>query len=381
MKLWEKNYLLTMAIFLIILYGSIFFVHSFSFKTSLEKECEHVINMEKSTSYGIESLITVKENAFNSTKLLLYGESLKEQSIYIYITMKEDVLVDTFPFEIDADTDRGSYIIERNQSHYILISDNLTLEDDNIIKIYYMESIEEVYVNSQRQMIFWLLICGILSIFVAIVLHISMKKIYQPINNIAHELRTPLTTIQGYAQYISIGKINQEDILYASEKIDEEAVYINNLIERLLVMEHISDGEIVLEKIYTEDIFVELKKYYPNIQTNKESEHISCDKTLLLSLLLNLISNLSRSEGKIILTVSENKIILQNSNDYIKPLVLKKINSNSKLPREVINGKGLGVALCHDIIKMHGWKIQYKSSLEDGTEITINCIHKHSVFV
>ena len=53
MKIWEKNYLLTVTLLLCLLYGSIFFIQQYSFRINLEKYCENSLLNEGRIEYVI----------------------------------------------------------------------------------------------------------------------------------------------------------------------------------------------------------------------------------------------------------------------------------------------------------------------------------------
>lgn len=203
------------------------------------------------------------------------------------------------------------------------------------------------------------------------ILYITMKKIYYPINNIAHELRTPLTSIQGYAQYILFGKVSGEDIQYACARINEEAGYMNEIIERILIMENIKNGAVHLEKIEVEGIFETIKSHYPSVVINNKLEYVMGDKTLLLCLFMNLISNTGRGGDKIVITAENNEISIYNKEDYVDGEMLKILNENRPIPKEKVRGKGLGVQLCHEIVKLHHAKLKYESKKGEGVRVTI----------
>ena len=48
MKIWEKNYLLTMSLLLALLFGSLFFMQQYSFRKNLDKYCDNAFLNESS---------------------------------------------------------------------------------------------------------------------------------------------------------------------------------------------------------------------------------------------------------------------------------------------------------------------------------------------
>lgn len=367
MKLWEKNFVLTMFFILSVLYGSTFFVLYQSFQMNLEKGCERGQQTEQSVIYSVDSLLNADTE---HRKLKLYCEIMEKQKAYLAIYEGESELVNFLPDLKLTGMELGLQIVKDGRRKYLCILDSFVSQNGSDITLYYVEMIDEIYANHQKQVCLFLFINIWISFFIAGILYFAMKKIYYPINNIAHELRTPLTSIQGYAQYILFGKVSEEDIQYASSRINEEAGYINEIIERLLVMEQIKNGKIHMEKIDMDDLLETVKSHYPAIIIDNQMESIIGDKTLILCLVMNLLSNTSRSGNRITITAVDNEISICNPEDYIDEDMLKILNRNLPIPKDKINGKGLGVSICHEIIKLHHGELTYAAD-ERGVRIGI----------
>lgn len=368
MKLWEKNYVLTMCMIMLILYGSIFLILSNSFRLNLRLICEQEKQNENNIKYALKSLLNEDPE---HTKVKLYSEELKKQDTYVDLYDGQKEIVSYLPFKIVRENEQSMVIIKEGAHRYLFIFDSFLYQDKDEISLCYMGVIDEVYNNHQKLVRVMLLISSLITIFIACMLYYAMRKIYHPINNISHELRTPLTSIQGYAQYILYGKINEEDIQYAGTRINEEAKYINEIIERILVMENIKNGEIHIGKIKLEDVWESVKVHYPSLVVEGDMQYIMGDRTLLQSLFLNLLSNISRAGNDIIITASEGVIRIQNREDYIDPEMLDILNGNHRIPKERIKGRGFGAALCQEIASLHHAKIRYESSEDFGTVVSL----------
>lgn len=367
MKLWEKNYVLTMALILFVLYGSVFFILYQSFRMNLEKGCERGVQTEQSVLYSVNSMLNEDSE---HRKLKLYCEIMERENVYFAVYEGEDELVNSLPILPLGGIKPGLQIVKDGKNRYLCILDSFVSWNEKEMSLYYIESINEIYKNQQKQVCLFLSINALISIFIAWILYFAMKKIYYPINNIAHELRTPLTSIQGYAQYILFGKVSEKDIQYASSRINEEAGYINEIIERLLVMENIKNGKILVERIDMEELLETVKSHYPNIIIENRMEYIMGDRTLFLCLLMNLLSNTGRSGGQITITAVDNKITIFNPDDYMDADMQKILNGNHSIPKDKIKGKGLGVSLCHEIVKLHHGKLIYEAG-KQGVRIVI----------
>lgn len=369
MRLWEKNYVLTMTLILLILYGSIFYVFYDSFQINFNRACERGIQTEQGILYFVKSLLNEDPE---HKKLNIYCETMKKQNVYVAVYEGRAEIVDYIPALNRPETKQGLQVVTDGKSRYLYISDSFLSRSGKELCFYYVEQIDEIYENYRKQVYVFLLINAFISFFIAGVLYFAMKKIYYPINNIAHELRTPLTSIQGYAQYILFGKVSGEDIQYASSRINEEAGYINEIIERLLVMENIKNGKIDMEKIELDDLFDTVKVHYPDVIIHNNMKYVMGDKTLITCLFMNLLSNISRAEGQIVITAFDNEINICNRGDFIDKSMLKVLNGNRSIPKDQIKGKGLGVSLCHEIVKLHHGSLHYESQEKEGVKVTIS---------
>lgn len=367
MKLWEKNYVLTITLVLFILYGSLFFILNNSFQTNFSQIYDSTLQTKQSLASSLETMIHIDGK---HEKLRLYCQAMENQDILVAVSCDGEMLVNFLPVEIDSDKIPTNQLIEANHHRYLYLSEVLIDQDTEVI-LHYMRPMDDFYKAFHRQICFFLIAGILISALLSCILYFAIKKMYHPINNIAHELRTPLTAIQGYAQYILLGKVSPEDILFASGQIHQEAQYINEIINRLLAMDYIRNEKLHMEKIDWKDFFETLKTHYPSIILKNEMPYLTGDRTLLLCLFMNLISNISRSGGQVIITALDNKICIFNQEDFIEHELLPMLNKNRSIPKEKIHGKGLGVPLCHEIVKLHHGTLRYESSKADGTTVTI----------
>lgn len=367
MKLWEKNYVLAMGLIMLILYVSMFFVLRASFKMNFDNVCNIAIRNEQSIAYLVQSFLN-EDTEY--TKLKIYCQGMQRQGCLFSIYRGDTWIVGELPFQIPSGSENIQMLREGNV-RYLFINNSFSGQDGNKYTLYYTEDMGELYDNHTKQLILLVGFACILSLILAAVLYFSMKKIYYPIDNIAHELRTPLTSIQGYAQYILYGKIKEEDIQYAGNRINEEAIYMNNIIERLLVMENVRDGKIVMERVELKSLFDVVEVHYPDVVIDNQMDYVLGDRTLLLSLLLNLLSNTGREGSNIHISAAEHKIIIYNPEDAMDENMTKILNGNRKIPREKVKGKGFGVHLCHEIVKLHHGQLRYEVVEGGGMRVTV----------
>ncbi len=368
LKLWEKNYILTMTLLLFLLFGSIFFIQQYSFQKSLDNCCETILYNEYRAEHTIASFLNTPQESLRSN---WYCYNMKKQGIYLQIKNQNHILADSRPFLWTGHNKTTFQIIRNRGEVYACIANAYKIPAYGNVSVIYMEKISSFYETQRRQMGVLLTCAMNTALLLSIILYRVMKRLYAPISNIAHELRTPLTAIQGYSQYISLGNINTEDIAFAGKQIDLQARHMNTLIENLLIMGNLRDGEICMERIQAAELLKELKSYFPFVSTEQKTEFLYGDKALLLSLLRNLVSNTGRRGLNIHIRIKENTILIKNKDDHMEEELLHILNKGRSIPKENIHGKGLGIPLCREIVKKHHGKLQYQNLPGNGIEICV----------
>ncbi|MGD8525177.1 MAG: HAMP domain-containing sensor histidine kinase [Thioalkalispiraceae bacterium] len=120
--------------------------------------------------------------------------------------------------------------------------------------------------------------------------------------NMSHELRTPLNGIIGYAQMISEDEVEQDEVKYASEKIDKAAKHLLDLISELLDLASIEAGKMKVKRevVYLGPLLNEVmilieasakkRKISVDIGTIHD-QPVSADRLRLKQVIANLLSN------------------------------------------------------------------------------------------
>lgn len=212
----------------------------------------------------------------------------------------------------------------------------------------------------------------------------EQRKIF--IGNLTHEIRTPLTSIIGYSSLIKNNKVTDLKIIKNySSKIYEEGKYIEEIRDKLTNILDLNNKKIKLEKtnisIELESHINELKDLYPTtsfILDIKEKIYKELDKTLFRSLIYNLVKNgIEASNNPIIkITLNEELLIIEDNGKGIKKEDINKIKepfytANKDRNRDT-SGMGLGLTLCCNIIDIHKWTLDIKSTPNKGTKMLIN---------
>lgn len=197
-------------------------------------------------------------------------------------------------------------------------------------------------------------------------------------NNATHELKTPLAAIRGYSQMLQDEDFEDEFVLRAVERIEEESIKMNKLVEKLLMISR----EEVLVQVYPEEINInkmtkriidafhnQIQNKGINIQLEENDEvKVKAIKEDMESILTNLIENsLKYSTTKNInieLGKSDKKSYFKlyngigDINEDIKYKLLEPFIKGRTNDSE-ISSSGLGLYICKRLCEKNDLKIDY----------------------
>ncbi len=211
------------------------------------------------------------------------------------------------------------------------------------------------------------------------------------ISSLSHELRTPLTAITGWSETILASEDVNEDTRRGVKIIHRETERLTEMVLSLLDFTRIQDGRMTLN-IETADIrgeFEDTVYMYGsrlrqdgimlNYQDNDDDiPEISCDPKRLRQVFLNILDNAAKhgGEGKRIdaaMSLEDNAVVVR-IRDYGPgipedeiPLVTKKFFKGSSKAR----GTGIGLAVCDEIVQMHGGELTLENAAGGGTLVTV----------
>jgi len=200
------------------------------------------------------------------------------------------------------------------------------------------------------------------------------KKFFE---NASHELKTPLMSIQGYAEGICNGVIQDEK--HAASVILSESDKMTALVEEILCLSRIESGETKLhrEKISVSEIVnnclvslesVIIKKGIA-VETHLSGSEVLADVANLETAVTNLLSNAVKyGKSKIVILCDDHSLSIWNDGE-----MLSKEDASHIFERFYIgkNGStGIGLALTKEIIERHGWDLRLNNR-EDGPEFII----------
>ena len=212
------------------------------------------------------------------------------------------------------------------------------------------------------------------------------------VSSVSHELRTPLTAIAGWSEtLLSSETPDAEETRRGITIILRETHRLTEMVEELLEFTRMQDGRFTLNvavcdlRTELEDtIFMygsRLKQEGIRLQyedNDDDLSEVSCDASRIRQVLLNLLDNAAKhgGEGKRIdvsLSRRDNAAVLC-VRDYGPgipedelPHVKMKFYKGSAKAR----GSGIGLAVCEEIVTMHGGRLDIANAEGGGVRVTV----------
>lgn len=370
MQLWKKNFLVIYGIFLAVVCGGLLLLDSYISRNEIRQWVDQARNSERSIYYLAAGLKN-EEVSRMSMNLNDAARRYEEAGILTRVRVNEYMAADYFPEGEGKDAGPVGSLIEvrRIRGERYLFIQEVGREDGVEIAIEYAQELGSLSKLQARRM--WIF-CGAGLAFAGIMgffLYYTMRRINRPVNQIAHELRTPLTGIRGYAEYLMMGKLTEEDRFFAARQIVDSAKHLEDITEKLLIMGNVREGAIRIERIDTGKLLHELEEKYPNVTVDCQLEFMNGDRALVLCLLDNLTANASRAGSLVRITADEEGIRIWNNGEPMEEELLRAFNKGQELPASRMGTHGYGIQVCREIARVHGFKLRFRSSKEEGTEV------------
>lgn len=220
----------------------------------------------------------------------------------------------------------------------------------------------------------------------------SEKMQTEFISSVSHELRTPLTAISGWGETLLSGDtLDPQETRRGMLIILRETRRLTDMVEDLLEFTRIQDGRFTLN-VQTCDIRTEFEDtvfMYGNrlrqegialeyLDNDDDIPEIPCDASRLRQVFLNILDNAAKhgGEGKRItaaMTFEEGNVVVRIRDfgsgipeDELPHVKLKFYKGSSK-----VRGSGIGLAVCEEIVTMHGGSLTLENAEDGGTLVTI----------
>ena len=211
------------------------------------------------------------------------------------------------------------------------------------------------------------------------------------ISSLSHELRTPLTAITGWSETLLADEGLDPDTRRGMKIILREGQRLTEMVLELLDFNRIQDGRMTLNMEQT-DIrgeFEDTVYMYSSrlsqeeitleyLDNDEEIPEITCDPKRMRQVFLNILDNAAKhgGEGKRIDASIhyEHQQVVVRIRDYGPgipedeiSLVKKKFYKGSSKAR----GSGIGLAVCDEIVEMHGGTLTLENAQGGGTLVTV----------
>ena len=211
------------------------------------------------------------------------------------------------------------------------------------------------------------------------------------ISQLSHELRTPLTVINGWSETLLADESMDDGTRQGMKIISSEAKRLTEMVMELLDFTRMQDGRMTLT-VEPTDIRAEFEDtvymyssrlaqdgiHLHYIDNDDDIPDISCDPKRLRQVFLNILDNAAKhgGEGKRIdafMTYEQDSVMI-HIRDYGPgipedeiPLVKKKFYKGSSQAR----GTGIGLAVCDEIVELHGGTLTLENAEGGGTLVTV----------
>ncbi len=217
------------------------------------------------------------------------------------------------------------------------------------------------------------------------------------ISQLSHELRTPLTVINGWSETLLADENMDADTRQGMKIISSEAKRLTEMVMDLLDFTRMQDGRMTLavettdiRSEYEDTVFMYgsrlsqdgIQLHY--IDHDEDIPEIPCDPQRLRQVFLNILDNAAKHGGaggriETDMRFEGNEVVVR-IRDYGPgipedeiPLVKKKFYKGSSSVR----GTGIGLAVCDEIVEMHGGSLTLENAEGGGTLVTVRLPAAH----
>jgi two-component system OmpR family sensor kinase len=222
----------------------------------------------------------------------------------------------------------------------------------------------------------------------------SEDRMRQFLADASHELRTPLTSIRGYAELSRLQGQSSTEVDDAMRRIEVEGTRMSRLVEDLLVLARGDQGTVQQREPVDVDTLMseaadaaESAHPHRTITVNRSGgATVTGDRDQLLRVLLNLLTNAAVHTDP----VGPIRIEAVPGQVPSGPAVaVRVVDAGPGLPPEEAvhvferfwradkarsrarGGSGLGMAIVAQIVESHGGTVDFSSTVEAGTIVTV----------
>lgn len=211
------------------------------------------------------------------------------------------------------------------------------------------------------------------------------------ISQLSHELRTPLTVINGWSETLLADEEMDPETRQGMKIISSEAQRLTEMVMELLDFTRMQDGRMTLaveptdlRSEFEDTVFMYGSRLAKDgiqlnyLDSDEDIPEVPCDPKRMRQVFLNILDNAAKHGGegkKIDASIHfENGFVVVRIRDYGPgipedeiPLVKKKFYKGSSKAR----GTGIGLAVCDEIVELHGGELTLANAPGGGTVVTV----------
>ena len=225
----------------------------------------------------------------------------------------------------------------------------------------------------------------------------KMEALHQEIENremfigaFSHELKTPLTSIIGYSDMLRTKELSEENQKICADYIYSEGRRLEGLSMRMLELTvaknrqlhcRQTDIEQMIQEV-SQMVLLQLKNEGIQLVTKVEKALIWMEPEIMKTVFINLIDNARKAmNGGGTIWIFGNKVDRgyqlvirddgQGMDEKELDRIIKPFYMVDKSRARSQGGAGLGLAICKEVIELHGFEMKFESKEQVGTKVTV----------
>lgn len=224
-------------------------------------------------------------------------------------------------------------------------------------------------------------------------IHQQEERRKQFMANAAHEMRTPLTTINGLLEGLAYDAIPEEDRMQSIKLMQNDTKRLIRLVNDNLDYEKIRTNQISMDrKIFDASAVLETlhKQLSKKAEANQDRIEIYAPKAMdvyadydrFVQIMFNIIQNAIQFTQNGVITISGQLVAngsefsvsdtgIGMSEDQIKHIWDRYYKADPSRMSTKYGESGLGMAIVHQLVELHGGKITVKSKPNQGSTFTV----------
>ena len=374
LKLWEKNYVFSLALFVAAFYLCLFLIGKGALDQAMENERAAALHIHdlaaRSLALDVATLQERQEEDLPAHMALAQALVANYHRLGVDLSVTENGML-LAGAAVRPRIEGRVAVMEREGARYMLRIDG-TLPGAEQMRLVYHRDVTQAVREQQRLSVALLAGGAAVAAAVALGLYWALRALYRPMDQLAHELRTSLTAVCGYGEYLQLANASEVERQEAAEFIVQESRRLTDLAERLLLLGNLREGSVRVEQVPVAALFAGAAKAFSRVSYLPTDGEIQGDGALLQSLVNNLVKNaLEAGATQVELSFREGCLTVTDNGCGMDEATLAMARTP---PRRgsMTGNKGMGLALCHRIAALHRARISFASQVELGTQVQVD---------